>query len=176
MFNRQAALPAPFQAMEVVNRQWLEMVMYDMASLQVRAEWSSLWALPERERPAWPARLLAAPLAAGVLRPCQVDHFRDHLGPHPVHTRQFKRRRSNGRELLPRGSSDAIGGRVYPTRALSSVAEHTLYMGEVPGPIPGAPTIVHEVRDDRNGLKFLRLRRCRFARAVNRATSTMRSR
>src|SRR5687768_15831550 len=80
------------------------------------------------------------------------------------------------RELLPRGSSVAIGGRVYPTWALSSVAEHTLYMGEVPGPIPGAPTIVHEGRDDRNELKFLRLRRCRFARAVIRATSTMRSR
>ena len=47
------------------------------------------------------------------------------------------------RGLLPRGSSDAIGDRLYPAWALSSAVEHTLYMGEVPGSIPGAPTIVH---------------------------------
>jgi hypothetical protein len=45
------------------------------------------------------------------------------------------------RELLPKGSSDAIGDRIYPTRALSSAVEHTLYMGEVARSIRAAPTI-----------------------------------
>jgi hypothetical protein len=45
------------------------------------------------------------------------------------------------RELLPKGSSDAIGKRLYLTRALSSAVEHTLYMGEVARSIRAAPTI-----------------------------------
>jgi hypothetical protein len=73
------------------------MVMYDMASLQVRAEWS-LSGLFRSENDL-PGRLVFSLHLSQqvVLRPHQVGHFRDHLGPHPVHTRQFKRRRSNDR-------------------------------------------------------------------------------
>jgi hypothetical protein len=79
-----------------------------------------------------------------VLRPCQVDHFRDHLGPHPVHARQFKRRvEATPARITPEGFERCNRRRVIPARALSSAVEHTLYMGEVPGSIPGAPTIVH---------------------------------
>ena len=48
--------------------------------------------------------------------------------------------RSEPRELLPKGSSDAIGDRLNTTRALSSAVEHTLYMGEVARSIRAAPT------------------------------------
>ena len=43
--------------------------------------------------------------------------------------------------VLPKGSSDAIGNRLYPARALSSAVEHTPYMGEVARSIRAAPTI-----------------------------------
>ena len=55
------------------------------------------------------------------------------------------------RELGPRGllskdAGDAIGGRLYSARALSSAVEHTLYTGGGARSIRAAPTIVLERR------------------------------
>lgn len=63
---------------------------------------------------------------------------------HPVHARQFKRRvEATPARITPEGFERCNRRPVISARALSSAVEHTLYKGEVPGSIPGAPTIVH---------------------------------
>ena len=119
MFNRQAALPALFQAMEMVNRQGLGNgdARHGIAPSTCRMEF------PLGSSGARTTCLAGLSSRCGlsqqvVLRPCQVGHFRDHLGPHPVHTRQFKRRRSNGRANYSQGvrAMQSAAGYIQPGR------------------------------------------------------------